>query len=85
MSTARDPKLISRLALCGALAAGIAAALPGPAGVAVTAGDITDRRRNDNSFAGLEVELKLAGEAAGGSGARAPFSRRRSTTRDEAS
>jgi hypothetical protein len=68
----RKPKLLSRLVLCGALAAGIAAALPGPAGVAVTVGDITDRRRNDNSFAGLEVELKLAGEAAGGvRGARA--------------
>ena len=65
-------KLLTRLALCGALAAGIAAALPGPAGVTVTAGDITDRRRNDNTFAGLEVELKLAGEAGGGvRGARA--------------
>jgi hypothetical protein len=65
-------KLLTRLALCGALAAGFAAALPGPAGVTVTAGDITDRRRNDNTFASLEVELKLAGEAAGGvRGARA--------------
>jgi hypothetical protein len=33
---------------------------------------VTDRRRNDNTFAGLEVELKLTGEAAGGArGARA--------------
>ncbi len=33
---------------------------------------MTDRRRNDNSFAGLEIELKLTGEAAGGArGARA--------------
>ena len=60
------PKLLTRLVVCGALAAVIAAALPGPAGVTVSAGDITDRRRNDNTFAGLEVELKLAGEAAGG-------------------
>ena len=65
-------KLLTRLALCGALVSAIAAALPGPAGVTVTAGDITDRRRNDNTFAGLEVELKLAGEAGGGvRGARA--------------
>ena len=68
----RNKGRLSRLALCGVLAAGIAAALPGPAGVTVTAGDITDRRRNDSLFTGLEVELKLAGEAAGGvQGARA--------------
>ncbi|HEY3124369.1 MAG TPA: hypothetical protein VGK70_09950, partial [Thermoanaerobaculia bacterium] len=72
MRTAQKPKLLTRLVVFGALAAGIAAALPGPAGVTVTAGDITDRRRNDNTFAGLEVELKLAGDAAGGvQGARA--------------
>ena len=68
----QKPRLLSRLALCGVLAAAIAAALPGPSAVTVTAGDITDRRRNDNLFTGLEVELKLAGEAAGGvRGARA--------------
>lgn len=68
----RKPKLRSRLTLCGLLAACIAAALPAPSGITVGAGDITDRRRNDNVFAGLEVELKLAGEAAGGvQGARA--------------
>ena len=65
--TKRNRGTISRLVLSGVLAAGIAAALPpAPAGVTVTAGDITDRRRNDNLFTGLEVELKLAGEAAGG-------------------
>jgi hypothetical protein len=52
-----------------------AAGAPPPAndaGIAVTAGDVTDRRRNDNTFAGLEIELKLTGEAAGGArGARA--------------
>jgi len=68
----QKPRLLSRLALCGVLAAAIAAALPGPSAVTVTAGDITDRRWNDNLFTGLEVELKLAGEAAGGvRGARA--------------
>jgi hypothetical protein len=28
----------------------------------VTAGDVTDRRRNDGSFSNLEIELKLAGD-----------------------
>jgi hypothetical protein len=42
------------------------------AALAVSAGEVTDRRRNDNSFAGLEIELKLTGEAsAGARGARA--------------
>ena len=53
-----------RLVAGGVLAAGIAAALPAPAGITVGVGDITDRRRNDNVFSGLEVELKLAGESA---------------------
>ena len=48
-----------------------AAASKSPA-IGVTPGDVTDRRRNDNTFAGLEVELKLTGEVAGGArGARA--------------
>ena len=51
----------------------LAAAAPSkPSAIGVTPGDVTDRRRNDNSFAGLEIELKLTGEAAGGArGARA--------------
>ena len=41
-------------------------------GVGVTAGDITDRRRNDGHFASLEIELKLTGDgSAGARGARA--------------
>jgi hypothetical protein len=41
-------------------------------GIAVSAGDVTDRRRNDNMFSSLEVELKLTGESfAGARGARA--------------
>ena len=48
------------------LAALLAAAAPSkPSAIGVTSGDVTDRRRNDNTFAGLEVELKLTGEAAG--------------------
>lgn len=44
----------------------------GSAGLAVSAGDVTDRRRNDSFFSGLEIELKLTGEpAAGVRGARA--------------
>jgi hypothetical protein len=30
----------------------------------VSAGDITDRRRNDNFFGGLEIELKIGGDGA---------------------
>ena len=62
------------LAVLGLAAAQIlAAAAPSkPSAIGVTPGDVTDRRRNDNSFAGLEIELKLTGEAAGGArGARA--------------
>lgn len=55
------------------IAAALAAAvsLVPPAGAAssgkaprigVTLGDVTDRRRNDNSFSELEVELKVAGD-----------------------
>ena len=31
----------------------------------VSAGDITDRRRNDNFFGGLEIELRIGGDGAG--------------------
>jgi hypothetical protein len=72
MKATRNTNRLWRVAACGVLSAAVAAALPAPAGVTVTAGDITDRRRNDNLFTGLEVELKLTGEAAGGArGARA--------------
>jgi hypothetical protein len=49
-----------------------AAPAAGKSGIAVSAGDVTDRRRNDNVFSALEIELKLTGEAAAGArGARA--------------
>ena len=57
-----------QLAVLAFLAAGSvlpAAASPpvrGGGGLAVAAGDVTDRRRNDNVFSSLEVELKLTGE-----------------------
>ncbi|HEU5251441.1 MAG TPA: hypothetical protein VFW15_15770 [Thermoanaerobaculia bacterium] len=59
--------------LAGALAAPAAGPAPaGKGGIAVAAGDVTDRRRNDNVFSSLEIELKLTGEAsAGARGARA--------------
>jgi hypothetical protein len=48
-----------------------AAAPAGKTDLAVSAGDVTDRRRNDNVFASLEIELRLTGEAsAGARGAR---------------
>lgn len=61
------------LALVAALLVAPAAAAPAEKnGLAVTAGEVTDRRRNDNTFAGLEVELKLTGEGSvGARGARA--------------
>jgi hypothetical protein len=61
------------LAVLGLAAAQLFAAAPSKTSViGVTSGDVTDRRRNDNTFAGLEVELKLTGEAAAGArGARA--------------
>ncbi|HEY6066856.1 MAG TPA: hypothetical protein VIY96_11915 [Thermoanaerobaculia bacterium] len=65
------------IAVLAFLAAGLvvpaAASPPGKgSGVAVSAGDVTDRRRNDNVFSSLEVELKLTGEgSAGARGARA--------------
>jgi hypothetical protein len=61
------------LAVLGLAAAQLLAAAPSKSpAIGVTPGDVTDRRRNDNTFAGLEVELKLTGEAAGGArGARA--------------
>ena len=72
MKTTRNTNRLWRVAACGVLSAAVAAALPPPAAVTVSAGDITDRRRNDNLFTGLEIELKLAGEAADGvRGARA--------------
>lgn len=43
----------------------LAAGLLVPAGkgdLAVSVGDVTDRRRNDNLFASLEIELRLTGE-----------------------
>lgn len=43
-----------------------AASPAGTGGLAVAAGDVTDRRRNDNLFASLEIELRLTGEAAAG-------------------
>jgi hypothetical protein len=60
------------LAVLGLAAAQLLAAPSKSPAIGVTPGDVTDRRRNDNTFAGLEVELKLTGEAAGGArGARA--------------
>lgn len=64
------------LTVLALLAAGFLAPAPaapaGKSGLAVAAGDVTDRRRNDNVFASLEIELKLTGEAsAGARGARA--------------
>lgn len=64
------------LTVLALLAAGFLASAPagsaGKSGLVVSAGDVTDRRRNDNVFASLEVELKLTGEAsAGARGARA--------------
>jgi hypothetical protein len=48
------------------------AAPAGKSDLPVSAGDVTDRRRNDNVFASLEIELRLTGEAAAGArGARA--------------
>ncbi len=63
--------LASAVLLAGLLATG--AAPPGNAGgFAVTAGDVTDRRRNDNFFSGLEIQLKVTGpSSAGVRGARA--------------
>jgi hypothetical protein len=65
-----------QLAVLAFLAAGLlppAAAPPAKAsGVSVSPGDVTDRRRNDNVFSSLEIELKVTGEgAAGARGARA--------------
>lgn len=40
----------------------LAASSAKPARFTVTAGDVTDRRRNDGHFASLEIQLKLAGE-----------------------
>jgi hypothetical protein len=64
------------LTVLALLAAGFLAPAPagsaGKGGLVVSAGDVTDRRRNDNVFASLEVELKLTGEAsASARGARA--------------
>jgi hypothetical protein len=40
----------------------LAAASAKPARYTVTAGEVTDRRRNDGNFSSLEIELKLGGE-----------------------
>jgi len=55
------------------LFAAAGAAPPAPAStISVSAGEVTDRRRNDNSFGGLEIELKLSGAGVDGArGARA--------------
>ncbi len=59
--------LVAAAVLCSA--GGLLGAAPA---ITVAAGDVTDRRRNDGSFSGLEVELKLTGDAAAGArGARA--------------
>ncbi len=57
-------KLAVTLAVVQLIAFG-GTALPAPVGgVSVSAGDITDRRRNDNFFGGLEIELKIGGDGA---------------------
>jgi hypothetical protein len=58
---------ILRRLLLGLLAAAavfpaLAASSAKPARYTVTAGEVTDRRRNDGNFASLEIELKLGGD-----------------------
>ncbi|MEO8349212.1 MAG: hypothetical protein ABI610_09895 [Acidobacteriota bacterium] len=63
-------KLAARLVAFPLMAVSFAALAAPP--LTVSAGDITDRRRNDNFFGGLEIELKIGGDgAAGVRGARA--------------
>ena len=55
-------KIATRLVavLLFAVSSAVLAAPP----LTVSAGDITDRRRNDNFFGGLEIELKIGGDGA---------------------
>jgi hypothetical protein len=55
-------KLAARLLAVPLMAVSFAALAAPP--LTVSAGDITDRRRNDNFFGGLEIELKIGGDGA---------------------
>lgn len=55
-------KLAARLIALPLVAVSFAALAAPP--LTVSAGDITDRRRNDNFFGGLEIELKIGGDGA---------------------
>ena len=55
-------KLATRLVAIPLMAVSFAALAAPP--LTVSAGDITDRRRNDNFFGGLEIELKIDGDGA---------------------
>jgi hypothetical protein len=55
-------KLAARLVAVPLMAVSFAALAAPP--LTVSAGDITDRRRNDNFFGGLEIELKIGGDGA---------------------
>ena len=55
-------KLAARLVAIPLMAFSFAALAAQP--LSVSAGDITDRRRNDNFFGGLEIELKVGGDGA---------------------
>ena len=64
--------LLTLAAGWGMLAIGGAASAAKASRMAVAVGDVTDRRRNDNVFSELEVELKVAGDGLEGArGARA--------------
>lgn len=53
-------KLAARLVAVPLMAVSFAALAAPP--LTMSAGDITDRRRNDNFFGGLEIELKIGGD-----------------------
>lgn len=55
-------KLAARLLALPLMAVALTALAAPP--LTVSAGDITDRRRNDNFFGGLEIELKIGGDGA---------------------
>jgi len=55
-------KLAARLVAVPLMAVSFAVLAAPP--LTVSAGDITDRRRNDNFFGGLEIELKIGGDGA---------------------
>lgn len=55
-------KFVARLVAIPLMAVSFAALAAPP--LTVSAGDITDRRRNDNFFGGLEIELKIDGDGA---------------------